>query len=84
MTRNLVSLLEDARRAVDPVLADEMLNYYLKRNAAVDDLQFRTEYKILSLQRNIKILEADAIKNSWWLGHMKHMCDFISLKLFLN
>ena len=53
---DLVSLLEDARRDVDPDLALEMIEYYLQKNELLDKEQFKTEYKILSLQRNIKIL----------------------------
>lgn len=53
---DLVSLLEDARRDVDPLLAERLLNYYLQKNDAVNNIQFLTEYKILSFQRNIKIL----------------------------
>ncbi len=53
---DLVSLLEDARRDVDPDLALELLEYYLTRGKVTDKTQFKTEYKILSLQRNIKIL----------------------------
>lgn len=53
---DLVSLLEDARRDVDPGLALEMFEYYLQKNELLDREQFETDYKILSLQRNVKIL----------------------------
>jgi aminoglycoside/choline kinase family phosphotransferase len=52
---DLVSLLEDARRDVDPVLADRMAAYYLERSGAGAEA-FRRDYAILAAQRNAKIL----------------------------
>lgn len=52
---DLVSLLEDARRDVDPALADAMIAYYLKISGA-DREAFLRGYAILAAQRNAKIL----------------------------
>ena len=56
---DLVSLLEDARRDVDPELAIAMIGRYIfdaERRGAFDRDQFLTDYAILALQRNAKIL----------------------------
>jgi len=52
---DLVSLLEDARRDVDPDLAEAMLRRYIT-GSGVDDAEFRRSYAILGAQRNIRIL----------------------------
>jgi aminoglycoside/choline kinase family phosphotransferase len=53
---DLVSLLQDARRDVDPALEEAMLARYCAA-AGVDDLAaFRADYEILGAQRNTKIL----------------------------
>lgn len=52
---DLVSLLEDARRDVDPALAERMAAWYLERSGAEPDA-FRRDYAILAAQRNAKIL----------------------------
>lgn len=52
---DLVSLLEDARRDVDPDLAEAMLQRYIA-GSGVDDATFRRAYAILGAQRNIRII----------------------------
>ncbi len=52
---DLVSLLEDARRDVSEENRTKLLEYYLK-HADCDKEAFKTDYEILSLQRNMKIL----------------------------
>lgn len=52
---DLVSLLEDARRDVDPELAEAMLQRYIA-GSGVDDAAFRRAYAILGAQRNIRII----------------------------
>ena len=52
---DLVSLLEDARRPVGKALQQKMLQHYIKQSQC-DEKQFITDYQILSLQRNIKIV----------------------------
>lgn len=51
---DLVSLLQDARRDVDPVLEQEMLDYY--RDRADVDADFDLHYAVLGAQRNSKII----------------------------
>lgn len=57
---DLVSLLEDARRDVSKKCRDEMFDYYIKQAKNNDknfnEEKFKTDYEILSLQRNIRIL----------------------------
>ena len=52
---DLVSLLEDARRDVSLGTQQKMLQHYLKHSNCNKN-QFMIDYKILSLQRNIKIV----------------------------
>jgi aminoglycoside/choline kinase family phosphotransferase len=52
---DLVSLLEDARRDVEQNLQEKMLQYYIGKSKC-DQEQFLSDYKIISLQRNIKIM----------------------------
>ena len=56
---DLASLLEDARRDIDPLFADAMLQRYKAAASALDDFdpnQLDREYAILAAQRNAKIL----------------------------
>jgi aminoglycoside/choline kinase family phosphotransferase len=52
---DLVSLLEDARRDVDPDLAEAMLQRYIA-GSGMDNADFRRAYAILGAQRNIRII----------------------------
>ncbi len=52
---DLVSLLEDARRDVDPDLAEAMLQRYIA-GSGMDNAKFRRAYAILGAQRNIRII----------------------------
>jgi N-acetylmuramate 1-kinase len=51
---DLVSLLQDARRDVDPVLETQMLDYYRRHTGAGD--AFDIAYHVLGAQRNAKIV----------------------------
>jgi N-acetylmuramate 1-kinase len=51
---DLVSLLQDARRDVDPALEQRMLEYY--RDATGADTDFDLHYALLGAQRNTKII----------------------------
>jgi aminoglycoside/choline kinase family phosphotransferase len=53
---DLVSLLEDARRDVDPVLAEAMIARYLALRPELDEAAFRRAYALHGAQRNCKIL----------------------------
>lgn len=52
---DMVSLLEDARRDVPPMLADRMIARYL-RATGMDKERFMTAYAVLGAQRNSKIV----------------------------
>jgi N-acetylmuramate 1-kinase len=52
---DLVSLLEDARRDVDELNRQKLLQYYLEKSGCNKE-SFLRDYAILSLQRNIKIV----------------------------
>ena len=53
---DLVSLLQDARRDVDPALEEAMLEHYYGAAGVADPILFRAHYEILGAQRNSKIL----------------------------
>ena len=56
---DVVSLLEDARRDVDPEFALQMIDYFIDargQKSPFDEDGFRTDYAILAAQRNAKIL----------------------------
>jgi aminoglycoside/choline kinase family phosphotransferase len=53
---DLVSLLQDARRDVDPRLEADMLERYYDAAGIADRERFRAHYEILGAQRNSKIL----------------------------
>ncbi|MGS1017813.1 aminoglycoside phosphotransferase family protein [Allosphingosinicella humi] len=53
---DLVSLLQDARRDVDPALEEAMLARYCAAAGVDDAATFRADYEILGAQRNTKIL----------------------------
>jgi aminoglycoside/choline kinase family phosphotransferase len=52
---DLVSLLQDARRDVDPALEQRMIGIYLEKTAMPRDA-FERDYAVLGAQRNVKIL----------------------------
>jgi hypothetical protein len=56
VTYDLVSLLEDARRDVDPALAAAMLEHYLAAFPELDYDGFAGSYAVLGTQRNCKIV----------------------------
>ena len=53
---DLVSLLQDARRDVDPRLEAAMLDRYMAARGIADRARFRASYEVLGAQRNAKIL----------------------------
>ena len=53
---DLVSLLEDARRDVDPGVAERMLRRYLQNLPGLDGDAYRAGYALLGAQRNLKII----------------------------
>jgi len=53
---DLVSLLQDARRDVDPALEERMIARFVAGAKIADPERFRADYEILGAQRNSKIL----------------------------
>ena len=53
---DLVSLLQDARRDVDPALEEAMIDRYAAAAGIADAERFRADYEVLGAQRNSKIL----------------------------
>ncbi|MDJ0946956.1 MAG: phosphotransferase [Kiloniellales bacterium] len=53
---DLVSLLEDARRDIDPKLAEEMFRRYLAAFEGLDGAKLRAAMSVLGAQRNAKII----------------------------
>lgn len=51
---DLVSLLQDARRDVEPEIEAAMLDHYTRETGVGDD--FRTAYRVLGAQRNARII----------------------------
>lgn len=52
---DLVSLLQDARRDVDPIIERKMISYFANELGREEN-QFSEDYSILGAQRNIKII----------------------------
>lgn len=52
---DLLSLLEDARRDVDPFNQQKLFDYFIK-SSNYNYNEFMIDYEVISLQRNIKIL----------------------------
>jgi aminoglycoside/choline kinase family phosphotransferase len=82
---DLVSLLEDARRDIDNKNRAKLFEYFLQ-NLDCNQDDFKNDYEILSLQRNIKILGIFARltlrdgKNSY-LDYMPRVLNFVRLRL---
>ena len=53
---DLVSLLQDARRDVSPLLEEAMIERYVGAAGVEDTERFRAHYEVLGAQRNTKIL----------------------------
>lgn len=82
---DLVSLLEDARRDVSQATVRATLTYYLQ-NSNCKEEQFLTDYQILSLQRNIKIIGifsrlAIRDKKENYLNLLPKMFGYVTIRL---
>lgn len=82
---DLVSLIEDARRDIAPENSEKILQYYLAKYDGNKDV-FMRDYKILSLQRNIKIIGIFARlsirdKKDNYLKFLPRVLNFIDLRL---
>jgi len=82
---DLVSLLEDARRDVDQKNRELLFNYYLKKSGC-NQAQFKLDYEILSLQRNIKIVGifsrlAKRDGKNHYLDLLPRVIDFVNSRI---
>lgn len=53
---DLMSLLEDARRDIDPRLVSDMIDHYLNAFPGFDEDDFRAAFAILAAQRHAKVI----------------------------
>ena len=53
---DLVSLTQDARIDVDNKLEKKIVNYYLKSFGNIDPIEFEICYKVVAIQRHLKVL----------------------------
>lgn len=90
---DLVSLLEDARRDIDSENKEKLFFNYLKeakkQNVAFNEKQFIIDYRILSLQRNIKIIGVFARltyrdNKPQYLNYLPRVIEFIKNRLENN
>jgi N-acetylmuramate 1-kinase len=82
---DLVSLLEDARRDLSEENRARIFNHYLQ-NSACNEEDFKNDYEILSLQRNVKILGIFARLSlrdgkHHYLSFMPRVLNFVMLRL---
>lgn len=82
---DLVSLLEDARRDIDQENRAKIFNYYLESKSS-NEAEFIQNYKILSLQRNLKILgifSRLSVRDGkdHYLKLLPRVLDFVKLRL---
>lgn len=56
LTYDLMSLLEDARRDIDPALATAMRAHYLKSRPDLDPQAFDASWAVLAAQRHAKVI----------------------------
>ncbi len=75
VTYDLVSLLEDARRDVDPAVVEDILARYLDARPGLDRAAFEASYAVMGAQRNAKII---GIFTRLWrrdgkLGYLPHI-----------
>jgi N-acetylmuramate 1-kinase len=80
---DLASLLEDARRDVNPVLADSMITHYLKAFPTYSRKDFNIAYTIFAVQRNLKIVgifarQAAKYKNPYYLSLLPRVWRYIN------
>lgn len=85
---DLVSLLEDARRDVNPMNRKKLFHYFIE-NSKLNKQKFVKDYEIFSLQRNIKIIGIfarlavrDNKKN--YLDLIPRVMDFVKTRLSNN
>ncbi|NKD55423.1 MULTISPECIES: aminoglycoside phosphotransferase family protein [unclassified Haematospirillum] len=56
LTYDLMSLMEDARRDIDPGLVQSMQDYYLDCNPGLDRDAFQASWSVMAAQRHAKVI----------------------------
>lgn len=56
LTYDLMSLMEDARRDIDPGLVQSMQDYYLERNSSLERETFQASWAVMAAQRHAKVI----------------------------
>lgn len=84
-TYDLVSLLEDARRDVGKKTVKATIKHYLEKSG-INEEEFLTDYQILSLQRNVKIIGifsrlAFRDKKESYLNFLPKMFEYVIIRL---
>lgn len=79
---DLMSLLEDARKCLNNKVREELLNYYLENMNFKNDTLFRFSFKILALQRHLKVLGIFCRLNArdsmpTYLFHLPRIKDYL-------
>jgi len=82
---DLVSLIEDARRDIDPQNSKKIFDYFIS-NCKYNLNEFNVDFEILSLQRNIKILGIFARlflrdKKQQYLNYLPRVENFVKKRL---
>jgi len=72
---DVVSLLQDARRFIPPIFEKQMLEFFFDLNSKIDKESFMQEYRILSLQRNLRIygLFTKSVVNRGLVEYQKYL-----------
>ncbi len=83
---DVTSLLEDARRDIQPNLRQQMLARYFQKNPHNNQDDFMQEYRVLSAQRHIKIIGIFTRlyrrdNKATYLHHISRVINLLSLHL---
>ena len=86
---DIVSLTQDARVDVDKEIEDNLIDFYLRKFSFIDKNLFLLSYKIIAIQRHLKVLgifarlsKRDNKKN--YLKHLPRVLKLLKLNLESN
>ena len=85
---DIVSLTQDARVDVDKEIEDNLIDFYLRKFSFIDKNLFLLSYKIIAIQRHLKVLGIFARlskrdkKN--YLKHLPRVLKLLKLNLESN
>ncbi len=86
---DIVSLTQDARVDVDKEIEDSLIDFYLRKFSFIDKNLFLLSYKIIAIQRHLKVLgifarlsKRDNKKN--YLKHLPRVLKLLKLNLESN